>query len=615
MEWIFYESSNTSKTPWVLKVDGNNVENDVIVLQKVLVELGYLKMPTDTPFGTYAGLTETAVTDFQKIKGLYQDGKVGKDTWKKLSLPWDEENAQPDRNSWSYRYILQNNNFYTKNPEVTLITPTAKTELEAGESIKITAKGTNCHHLAVFINGEWKKTVFGDSNTNTINLEYDYVIPAVGKYNIQVKGRNIPGNSGVLVGSEIVEIEGTEKAFDLSFDNPDVWLTDQELITNLLKFKEYVRYNNGISFWELGFWQQDLIYEGIRFDRNTTTIDEFFNRLDGLRSLNDVPYNPGGTTYIDEGTVQAVIIEELKCQAAETWKKRIPIYLSALKTKILKLNTKYIEFISLTKDERKAIQYALKIYQTGEFDKDTSTALDVIHVVNNIPYIEGHTWAITPEMMNVIIDKSNKRAAYESINQTLTEISDFAEKFRLGEFFYSSVVLWAATRIPMGAAYDKTAEAIQKITSFEKTIVNEALEHGQFFTKTGDKIGDVIVGTEKTINISGSQSIAKDAIFTHNHPGNGLFSIDDLFNAGGYNMAEIRAVCPNGTTYSMTRSANGWIPKTYEELQNIWSVAKTEVKNDSLFQTLVQQGNTAALDDMFFQKVAKAIGGEYNVVR
>ena len=166
-------------------------------------------MPTDTPFGTYAGLTETAVTDFQKIKGLYQDGKVGKDTWKKLSLPWDEENAQPDRSSWSYRYILQNNNFYTKNPEVTLITPTAKTELEAGEAIKITAKGTNCHHLAVFINGEWKKTVFGDSNTNTINLEYDYVIPAVGKYNIQVKGRNIPGNSGVLVGSEIVEIEGT----------------------------------------------------------------------------------------------------------------------------------------------------------------------------------------------------------------------------------------------------------------------------------------------------------------------------------------------------------------------------------------------------------------------
>jgi hypothetical protein len=436
----------------------------------MLVSLGLLKMPinpntnTYVEFGTYGSLTVAAVKEFQKNNTLLDDGKVGKNTWNKLSLPWDEENAQPDRNSWSYRYLLQNNKFYTENPVVTLITPTANTELERGESIKITAKGTNCHHLAVFVNGEWKKTVFGDSNTNTINLEYDYVIPAVGKYNIQVKGRNIPGNSGVLVGSNIVQIEGTKEAFDLSFDNPDVWLTDQELITNLFKFKEYVRYNNGISYWELAFWQQDLIYEGIRFDRNTTTIDMFFNRLDALRSMNGVPYNPGGTTYIDEGTVQAVIIEELKYQAAETWKKRIPVYLSALKTKILNLNTKYVEFISLTKDERKAIQYALKLYQTGELDHYTSIALDAIHVVNNIPYIEGHTWAITPEMMNVIIDMSNKRAANESINQTLTEISDFAEKYRLGELFYASVVTWAATRIPMGAAYDKAvAEAVSKL--------------------------------------------------------------------------------------------------------------------------------------------------------
>ena len=159
----------------------------------------------------------------------------------------------------------------------------------------------------------------------------------------------------------------------------------------MFKFKEYVRYINGISYWELSYLHKDLICEGIRFNRNTTTIDMLFNRLDALRSMNDVPYNPGGTTYIDEGTVQAVIIEELKCQAAETWKKRIPVYLSALKTKILNLNTKYIEFINLTIDERKAIQYALKLYQTGELDHYTSIALDTIHVVNNIPYIEGHT--------------------------------------------------------------------------------------------------------------------------------------------------------------------------------------------------------------------------------
>jgi len=78
-----------------------------------------------------------------------------------------------------------------------------------GKSIKITARGNNCHHLALFVNGEWVKTVYGEMNTNHINLEYEYEIPDVGDYTIQVKGRNIPGNKGgILEKSEIIEIEG-----------------------------------------------------------------------------------------------------------------------------------------------------------------------------------------------------------------------------------------------------------------------------------------------------------------------------------------------------------------------------------------------------------------------
>ncbi len=218
--------SNTNKTPWVLKLDGNNIENDVIVLQKMLVSLGLLEMPinpntnTYVEFGTYGSLTEAAVKKFQKNNIPPDDGKVGKNTWNKLSLPWDEENAQPDRNSWSYRYILQNNKFYTENPEVTLITPTAETKIKVGEPLRITAKGTNCHHLAVFINGEWKRTVYGENNTNIINMEYDYVIPELGEYAIQVKGRNIPGNiGGALVGSEIIEVsQTTGTKFTMEFD-------------------------------------------------------------------------------------------------------------------------------------------------------------------------------------------------------------------------------------------------------------------------------------------------------------------------------------------------------------------------------------------------------------
>ncbi|WP_010245757.1 dockerin type I domain-containing protein [Acetivibrio cellulolyticus] len=223
-------SSNTNKTPWVLKVDGNNIENDVIVLQKILVSLGLLEMPIDpntktyVPFGTYAGLTENAVKKFQKKNGLDQDGKVGKITWNKLMLPWDENSAQPDRNSWSYIYILQNDRFYTAIPQVTLSTPTKGTKIKVGEPLRITANGTNCHHLAVFINGEWKLTVYGGSNTTTINLVYDYVIPEIGTYTVQVKGRNVPGSSsGTLACSEIVEIEGSLEDEEAEEDASEVF--------------------------------------------------------------------------------------------------------------------------------------------------------------------------------------------------------------------------------------------------------------------------------------------------------------------------------------------------------------------------------------------------------
>lgn len=94
-----------------------------------------------------------------------------------------------------------------------------------------------------------------------------------------------------------------------------------------------------------------------------------------------------------------------------------------------------------------------------------------------------------------------------------------------------------------------------------------------------------------------------------------MFSIEDLATAYGFDMAEIRVVCPNGTTYSMTRSTSGWISKTYEQLQEIWRTLKIEVQNDPMFQILIQQGNKKALDDMFFHKIAKYIGGEYNLVR
>jgi len=159
------------------------------------------------------------------------------------------------------------------------------------------------------------------------------------------------------------------------------------------------------------------------------------------------------------------------------------------------------------------------------------------------------------------------------------------------------------------------SNALSKIIGFEKSIMNEALEHGQFISKEGELIGETIVGTETSINLSAYKELAKDTIFTHNHPSNGVFSLEDLETAAGFNMAEIRAVCPNGTTYSITRGVEGWTPKTFNELKDIDAVAKIEIKNDPLFQKLLQEGNTNAINDMLFEKLAKVIGGEYKVIR
>ena len=254
-------SSNTNKSPWELKQNGNNNKNDVAVLQKTLVQFGYLAIES---FGTYDYYTEEAVKKFQANNGLTQDGIVDKLIWKKLMLPWDEQNAQPDRSNWKYNYVLQDNNYYTQEPQVILTRPDYGAEFEAGESVKITATGTNCHHLAVFINGEWKKTVSGDNKTSTINMEYDYVIPEAGTYVIQVKGRNVPGSSGgVLVESETIIIKGELSEYESLFEDvlvitkyengyygiyEELWWQDLHKIKELLSMLEVRVDENGDIF-------------------------------------------------------------------------------------------------------------------------------------------------------------------------------------------------------------------------------------------------------------------------------------------------------------------------------------------------------------------------------
>lgn len=144
--------------------------------------------------------------------------------------------------------------------------------------------------------------------------------------------------------------------------------------------------------------------------------------------------------------------------------------------------------------------------------------------------------------------------------------------------------------------------------------MNEALEHGQFFSKEGELIGDTIVGTEKSIDVSAYKDVAKDTIFTHNHPGNRQFSLQDIQTAAGFDMAEIRAVTPSGKVYSMKRGADGWKVTDPQAIEMAQTMAQSELKNDPVAMQLFQEGNQEAVWNMLFEKIAKTIGGEYTVI-
>lgn len=55
--------------------------NQVKALQEILYTLGYYKSTIDGDFGS---VTDTAVKDFQRNRGIGVDGEVGKETWGKL---------------------------------------------------------------------------------------------------------------------------------------------------------------------------------------------------------------------------------------------------------------------------------------------------------------------------------------------------------------------------------------------------------------------------------------------------------------------------------------------------------------------------------------------------
>nr|WP_144266491.1 hypothetical protein [Paenibacillus curdlanolyticus] len=153
-----------------------------------------------------------------------------------------------------------------------------------------------------------------------------------------------------------------------------------------------------------------------------------------------------------------------------------------------------------------------------------------------------------------------------------------------------------------------------KVVDLENSIRYESKEHGQFFDSDGNSNGVMIIGTENSIDLSPYRKLGKNAVFTHNHPKNRTFSWQDLETAIEFDMAEIRAVSPNGATISMKRGAKGWTidsRSAFDVLKDTQSI----FRNDPEIQELYKAGKMDEINDILMREVARKIGGEYTALR
>ncbi|OKP83241.1 hypothetical protein A3842_09625 [Paenibacillus sp. P3E] len=79
-------------------------------------------------------------------------------------------------------------------------------------------------------------------------------------------------------------------------------------------------------------------------------------------------------------------------------------------------------------------------------------------------------------------------------------------------------------------------------------------------------------------------------------------------------MAEIRAVTPNGVTFSLKRGTGGWNINPLD-VENILKQTQRELSSNPVAQALFKEGNTEVVWDILYSKMAEKIRGQFNVYK
>ncbi len=221
------------------------------------------------------------------------------------------------------------------------------------------------------------------------------------------------------------------------YNDPELWLTDQQLILDLFLLKE--RIGKGKSIWELPNEDINMITKVILgiSDWSLVPPNMIVDRLETLRTLYNIPSDDGYSNVSSE-LIVGIIQDELKKQVAKTWKKRILKNLESIEERLKTQPS--IRFTDLSLEEAKSIQYALGLYATGYIDEHVAIALDSLYTIADI---DNDGYIINHKIMTIIIERYQKRIAWKSENILLGELDEFMYDTRAGEIFYAAVVGWA----------------------------------------------------------------------------------------------------------------------------------------------------------------------------
>jgi hypothetical protein len=97
---------------------------------------------------------------------------------------------------------------------------------------------------------------------------------------------------------------------------------------------------------------------------------------------------------------------------------------------------------------------------------------------------------------------------------------------------------------------------VEKINLIESRIASSAYEHGAILAPDGSLIA-FRVGTPNSIDFSDLfGNVPSGYFFTHNHPGSGTFSDNDILTASGFQFSDFSAVTQSGKKYTMRRTSN-----------------------------------------------------------